>query len=89
MFHEVNGLCEKTKEEISSSRLLGETLELEEQYLEKLEKNWTLEKYYDEYKIEHIRCVHIPVEMEDDSECWEIVRCDGEESPLELLVEVE
>lgn len=89
MFREVNGLCEKTKEDISSTRLLGETLELEEQYLEKLESNWTIEQYIDEYQIEHIRCYHDLVEMQNDNECWEILPYEGEEAALELLVEIE
>lgn len=89
MFREVNGIGEKTKEDISSTRLLGETLELEEYYLEKLESNWTIEQYIDEYQIEHIRCFHNSVEMQNDNECWEILPCEGEEAPLELLIEIE
>ena len=89
MFREVNGLCGKTREDISSTRLLGETLKLEEQYLEKLESNWTIEQYIDEYKIEHIRCYHNSVEMQNDNECWEILPCEWEEAALELLVEIE
>ena len=88
MFHEVADLYEKMKEELSSSRSLGESLGLEQQYLEKLENGWTIEKYADQNQVEHIRCFRDPMELREDSECWELLRFEGEEVPLELLVEL-
>lgn len=89
MFYGSLGLSENVTKEHSDVEIRGEAFPLEENLLEQMDDGWKIETYLDNYQIEHIRVCKVPDVLQEETQLWDVFSFDGEEVPLELLLEIE